>query len=82
MSRRYILATFKGEGGTVWNIVDAHAPEPEQPAVVRSFHSRNRGETYMTVCCALDRMNRAASGITKSEVPPFSSRLPESVNVR
>ena len=59
MSRRYILATFKGEGGTVWNIVDSQAPEPEQPAVVSSFHSRNRGETYMTACCAVDRLNRS-----------------------
>jgi len=59
MSRRYKLVTNHGEAGTLWTIVDTTAPEPEQPAVVRSFYSRNRGETYMTACCAVTRLNRS-----------------------
>jgi len=59
--RRYTLTTVRSEFETAWHVIDRNAPETEQLATVRSFCSRNRGETYMTACCYLDRMNRKAN---------------------
>lgn len=37
MSQRYVVTTWHGEAGTVYNVVDAYAPAEEQPAVVASW---------------------------------------------
>ena len=41
---RYKITTYHGEGDTVFNVVDADAPEGEQPAVVASYSQRKLGK--------------------------------------
>ena len=40
-SDRFQVVTFHGEGATVYYAVDAAAPEAEQPAIVRSWSTRD-----------------------------------------
>ena len=35
------IVTWHGEGETHWHIVDRSAPDADQPAVLRTFSSRN-----------------------------------------
>jgi hypothetical protein len=35
------IVTWHGEGETHWHVVDRNAPEADQPAVLRTFSSRN-----------------------------------------
>ena len=39
MDHRYRVTCWHGEARTLWYVVDTHAPEGEQPAVVWTFHS-------------------------------------------
>lgn len=39
MSARYTITTLHGETLTVWCVMDTHAPDEEQPAIVESFTS-------------------------------------------
>ena len=39
--RKARTVTVHGERATLWHVVDANAPESEQPAVLRTFSSAN-----------------------------------------
>lgn len=51
MVRRYKVTAWHGEAETLWHVVDTHAPEGEQPAVVWTFHSP------MLAHCEADLLN-------------------------
>jgi hypothetical protein len=55
-SDRYSLTTWHGELGSWYHIVDAHAPESEQPAVIETYTDRRQA------LAILERYNRAHKG--------------------
>ena len=40
--RRFAVVTVHGEGATVYHVVDRHAPEGEQPAILASYTTADR----------------------------------------
>jgi hypothetical protein len=53
---RYSLTIWHGEVGSRYYIMDAHAPEEEQPAVIETYTDRRQA------LAILERYNRAHKG--------------------
>ncbi len=43
---RYEIVAVHGERRSLFHVVDAYAPEAEQPAILRTYHDRPHAELY------------------------------------
>lgn len=54
LAARYRVSTFHGETRTLFHVVDAHAPESEQPCVLMTFHDKDAAQRRADLWSAND----------------------------
>ena len=73
---RFQVVTSHGEGATVYYAVDSAAPEAEQPAIVRSWSTRDDGKGASALWLARDFCARQNAKESASRVCPVHGAYP------